>query len=168
MNTRAPGPRVEIWSILARRMAGIFLRRHHYQPNSLSSHRRRSVGIRVVDCGSNNAVEQEILAMFNPYYDVERFGFHLVTSPRHADVLLVTGPLTRNMEGALLATFEAMPRPRRVVTVGDDTSSEGVYLGSYAVQPLPESILAARVAHVPGDPPTPGQILEVLLEVDYR
>ncbi len=133
-----------------------------------AKNRWRSLAIRVVDCGSNGAAEQEILAMFNPVYDAERFGLHLVTSPRHADVLLVSGPLARNMEPALLAAFDAMPEPRRVVTVGDDLGGQGVYNDTYGVIPLPPALAAARVAHVPGDPPAPGEILEALLAIDWR
>ncbi len=128
----------------------------------------RSVAIRVVDGGSSGDVEQEIQAIFNPVYDAERYGFHLVTSPRHADVLLVSGPLTRNMEAALLAAFDAMPEPRRVVTVGDEIAGQGIFRDSYAVVPLPEEIRAACVGHVPGDPPAPADILAVLLEMDWR
>ncbi len=87
----------------------------------------RSIAIRVIDCGSSGAVEQEILAIFNPVYDAEQYGFQLAASPRHADVLLVSGPLTRSMEAALLATFEAMPDPRRVVTIGDAFTGQGIF-----------------------------------------
>lgn len=125
----------------------------------------RSVFIRHVDCGSCNAVEQEIAALFNPVYDLERFGFQLVASPRHADILLLSGPLTRNMRAALLATFDAMPEPRSVVTIGDGFDPDSAYAGSYAVVPLPDEILAVRLAHVPGDPPTPQQIVETLLKL---
>lgn len=127
--------------------------------------RRRSIAIRVVDCGSSGAAEQEILAIFNPVYDAERFGFSLTASPRHADILMLSGPLTRNMENALLATFEAMPEPRRVVTVGNDIIGKGMFGDSYAVIPLPEVVAAACVAHVPGDPPTPSEILGVLRKI---
>jgi Ni,Fe-hydrogenase III small subunit len=154
--------------VYGRLLRALFVRRPVFTTSLPGPRKRRSVGIRVVDCGSNYAAEQEILAMFNPVYDAERFGLYLVTSPRHADVLLVTGPLTRNMVAPLLAAFRAMPEPRRVVSVGDDCGSQGVYRGSYAVVPFPDEILAARVAHVPGDPPEPGQIIQALLEVDFR
>ena len=124
---------------------------------------RRSVFIRHVDCGSSNAAEQEITALFNPIYDLERLGFHLVASPRHADVLLLTGPLARNMRPALLAAFYAMPEPRKVVTVGDAFAEDSPFAGSYAIVPLPVEILSARVAHIPGDPPNPDVILQVFV-----
>lgn len=132
---------------------------------SKSERRGRSIAIRVVDCGSSGAAEQEILAIFNPVYDAERFGFSLTASPRHADILVLSGPLTRNMENALLATFEAMPEPRRVVTVGNDIIGQGTFGDSYAVIPLPDAVAAACVAHVSGDPPTPLEILEVLRKI---
>lgn len=124
----------------------------------------RSVAIRVVDCGSSNAVEQELNALFNPVYDAERFGFHLVASPRHADLLLISGPVTRNMHAALLAAFRAMPEPRRVITIGDDIGANSVFNRSYAVVSLPDEIANARIAHIPGDPPSPEEILQALLE----
>jgi Ni,Fe-hydrogenase III small subunit len=133
-----------------------------------SRNQHRSLSIRVVDCGSSGAAEQEILAIFNPVYDAERFGVHLVTSPRHADVLLVSGPLARNMEAALIAAFEAMPEPRQVVTIGDDLNGPGLFDDSYAVVPLPSVVAAAVVAHVPGNPPAPADILAALLEIDAR
>jgi Ni,Fe-hydrogenase III small subunit len=125
----------------------------------------KSIFIRHVDAGSSNAIEQEIIALFNPVYDVERFGFHLVASPRHADILLITGPCTRSMEAATLAAFHAMPEPRCVVTVGDGFEEDSVFYDSYAVMPLPDEIAAVRVAHIPGDPPSPQQILDVLLDL---
>jgi Ni,Fe-hydrogenase III small subunit len=130
--------------------------------------RGRSLAIRVVDCGSNGAAEQEMAAIFNPVYDAERFGLHLVTSPRHADVLLVSGPLARNMEAALLAALEAMPEPRRVVTIGDDLSDQSVFADTYGVIPLPPAVLAVRVAHIPGNPPAPAEILAALLAINPR
>lgn len=123
----------------------------------------RSIFIRHVDCGSCNAAEQEIAALFNAIYDLERFGFHLVASPRHADLLMLTGPLARNMRPALLEAFNAMPEPRRVITVGDAFGTDSLFAHSYAVVPLPEDILAARVAHIPGNPPSPEMMLQVLL-----
>jgi Ni,Fe-hydrogenase III small subunit len=103
-----------------------------------------------------------VLAIFNPVYDAEQYGFSLAASPRQADVLLVSGPLTRNMEAALLAGFEAMPDQRKVITIGDYFAGKNMFGDSYAVIPLPEEIVAARVAHIPGDPPSPAQILEAL------
>src|SRR5258708_2402855 len=92
----------------------------------------RSLAIRHVDAGSCNACELEIHALSNVFYDVERFGFRFVASPRHADVLLVTGPVTRNMREALQRTYEAMPAPKWVVAAGACALDGGLYAGSYA------------------------------------
>src|SRR5229473_1225339 len=93
----------------------------------------RSLAIRELDAGSCNGCELEIHALNNPVYDVERFGIRFVASPRHADVLLVTGPVTRNMKVALERTYAAMPAPKWVVAVGDCGCGCGVFEGSYAV-----------------------------------
>lgn len=135
------------------------------EPDSLSR-QARSIFIRHLDGGSGNDCEVEITALSNPIYDFERFGFHIVASPRHADILLITGPFTRSMEAAALAAFRAMPEPRRVVTVGDGFQDEHPLGNSYAVMELPEEIASARVAHVPGDPPSPQQMLGVLLTLE--
>lgn len=127
-----------------------------------------SIFIRHLDAGSCDDCELEIAALSNPLYDFERLGLQFVASPRHADVLLVTGPFTRSMESAALAAFHAMPEPRRVVTVGDGFNENGIFGDSYAMTPLPKELLAARVAHVPGDPPSPKQILDVLLALEKR
>lgn len=128
--------------------------------------RARSIFIRQVDCGSCNAAELEISALFNPVYDLERYGFHLVASPRHADILLLTGPFTRSMADAALAALEAMSEPRWVVTAGDGFKPDSAFNGSYAIMPVPPKLAAAWVAHIPGDPPTPGQIMQVLLDLE--
>jgi Ni,Fe-hydrogenase III small subunit len=122
-----------------------------------------SVFIRAVDAGSDGAAELAIAALMNPIYDFERFGFKIVASPRHADVLLLTGPCTRSMQEAVLAAFTAMPEPRRVVTVGDGFTDGNAFTNAYAVVPLPPALAAATVAHVPGDPPHPQAILDALL-----
>jgi Ni,Fe-hydrogenase III small subunit len=124
----------------------------------------RSVFIRNLDAGSCNDCELEISALANPVYDFERFGFHIVASPRHADVLLITGPFTRSMEKPGMAAFDAMPRPRRIVTVGDGFSPDNLFKDSYATIPLPEALAERRVAHIPGDPPNPGQLLDKLID----
>jgi Ni,Fe-hydrogenase III small subunit len=135
----------------------------HTRRNQTRSPQFRSVFIRHVDGGSCNAVELEIAALFNPKYDIEQYGFFLAASPRHADMMLLSGPITRGMETALLETFWAMPTPRKVVTVGDDFMEPNYYTGSYAIINLPSEIEAARVAHIPGDPPSPDEILKILL-----
>ncbi|MDP3860903.1 MAG: hydrogenase, partial [Phaeovulum sp.] len=94
----------------------------------------RSLSIRQVDAGSCNGCELEIQALGNAYYDYERFGLHFVASPRHADVLLVTGPVTRNMAEALRRTYAATPDPKWVVAVGDCGRDGGCFAGSYAIE----------------------------------
>ena len=123
----------------------------------------RSLHVRQVDAGSCNGCELEIAAMSNPVYDLERFGIHMVASPRHADVLLVTGPVTRNMEIALRRTYEATPEPRVVVAVGACGCSGGIFgEGTYAALGGVDRIVPVDV-YVPGCPPTPSAILNGLL-----
>jgi Ni,Fe-hydrogenase III small subunit/NAD-dependent dihydropyrimidine dehydrogenase PreA subunit len=123
----------------------------------------RSLHVRQVDAGSCNACELEIAATANPLYDLERFGIHLVASPRHADVLLVTGPVTRNMEIALRRTYDAAPEPRVVVAVGACGCSGGVFgEGTHAVVGGVDRVLPVDV-YIPGCPPPPQAILNGLL-----
>jgi Ni,Fe-hydrogenase III small subunit/NAD-dependent dihydropyrimidine dehydrogenase PreA subunit len=123
----------------------------------------RSLHVRQVDAGSCNACEMEIAATTNPLYDLERFGVHLVASPRHADVLLVTGPVTRNMEIALRRTYEAAPEPRIVVAVGACGCSGGIFgEGTYAAIGGADRVLPVDV-YIPGCPPRPQAILNGLL-----
>lgn len=122
----------------------------------------RSLSIRVVDAGSCNGCELEINALGNPFYDLERFGLHFVASPRHADVLLVTGPVTRNMAEALRRTYDAMPDPKWVVAVGDCGRDGGCFAGSYAVAGGVAAVLPVDL-HIPGCPPTPTALLEGLI-----
>jgi Ni,Fe-hydrogenase III small subunit/formate hydrogenlyase subunit 6/NADH:ubiquinone oxidoreductase subunit I len=123
----------------------------------------RSLHVRQVDAGSCNGCELEIATLANPYYDLERFGIHLVASPRHADVLLVTGPVTRNMEVALRRTYEAAPDPRVVVAVGACGCSGGIFgEGTYAALGGVDRVLPVDV-YIPGCPPRPQAILNGLL-----
>lgn len=122
----------------------------------------RSLSIRHVDAGSCNACELEIHALNNPYYDLERYGLRFVASPRHADVLLVTGPVTRNMHDALIATFEAMPAPKWVVASGGCAADGGCFAGSYAVLGGVSKVLPVDL-HIPGCPPPPATLLSGLL-----
>ena len=94
---------------------------------------RGSLSIREVDAGSTNACEHELTALSNCFYDIERFGIHFVASPRHADMLIVTGPVSQNMKMGLIKTYESTPEPRIVVAVGDDAIDGGIFKGSYAV-----------------------------------
>ncbi|KIZ33803.1 MULTISPECIES: NADH-quinone oxidoreductase subunit B family protein [Rhodopseudomonas] len=122
----------------------------------------RSLAIREVDAGSCNGCELEIHALSNPYYDVERFGIRFVASPRHADVLLVTGPVTKNMREALLRTYEAVPGPKWVVALGDCALDGGCFKDSYAVAGGVSAVLPVDL-HIPGCPPPPLDILRGLL-----
>jgi Ni,Fe-hydrogenase III small subunit/NAD-dependent dihydropyrimidine dehydrogenase PreA subunit len=123
----------------------------------------RSLHVRQVDAGSCNGCELEIAATANPIYDLERFGVHLVASPRHADLLLVTGPVTRNMEIALRRTYEAAPEPRVVVAVGACGCSGGIFgEATYASVGGVDRVLPVDV-YVPGCPPRPQAILNGLL-----
>src|SRR5580693_10701660 len=122
----------------------------------------RSLAIREVDAGSCNGCELEIHALGNAFYDVERFGIRFVASPRHADVLLVTGPVTRNMREALERTYNATPDPKWVVAVGDCARDGGLFAGSYAVVGGVNSVVPVDL-HIPGCPPRPTQLLAGLL-----
>jgi Ni,Fe-hydrogenase III small subunit len=122
----------------------------------------RSLAIRQVDAGSCNGCELEINALNNVVYDLERFGLRFVASPRHADVLLVTGPLSRNMKEALLRTRACTPEPCFVVAVGDCAADGGLFRESYAVEGGIGAALPVDLV-IPGCPPTPMQMLEGLL-----
>ena len=124
----------------------------------------RSLAIRQVDAGSCNACELEIAALTGPHYDLERFGLHFVASPRHADCLLVTGPVTRNMAEALRRTWEATPDPKLVIAVGDCARDGGIFRGSYAVVGGVGDVVPVD-AVIPGCPPTPMAILAGILDV---
>ncbi|WP_159013803.1 NADH-quinone oxidoreductase subunit B family protein [Acidisoma sp. S159] len=130
----------------------------------VSAQRRlgRSLSLRLVDAGSCNACELELNALSNAYYDLERFGLRLVASPRHADVLLVTGPVTKNMREALLRTHDAMPSPKWVVAVGDCATCGGLLGGGYACLNGAGDVLPVDL-RIPGCPPTPTQLLQGLL-----
>jgi Ni,Fe-hydrogenase III small subunit len=122
----------------------------------------RSLAIRQVDAGSCNGCELEINALNNAYYDLERFGIRFVASPRHADVLLVTGPVTLNMREALERTYVAMPAPKWVVAVGGCARDGGCFAGSYAVAGGVSEVVPVDL-HIPGCPPRPVEILKGLL-----
>ena len=122
----------------------------------------RSLSIRPVDAGSCNGCELEMHALSNAFYDLERFGLRFVASPRHADVLLVTGPVATNMAEALKRTYDATPAPKWVVAVGDCAVSGGVFAGSYAVTDGAAAIVPVDLK-IPGCPPTPLDLLTGLL-----
>ncbi len=121
-----------------------------------------SIAIRELDSGSDNAAEIEISNLTNAFYDIEGFGISFVASPRHADVLIVTGAVTLNMAGAVKETYEAMPSPKFVVAVGDDACDGGIFRGTYAVLGGAGAVLPVDI-RIPGNPPSPQQILAGLL-----
>ena len=122
----------------------------------------RSLSIRQVDAGSCNACELEIHALSNPYYDLERFGLRFVASPRHADVLLVTGPVTHNMREALERTYAATPAPKWVIAAGGCAIDGGLFAGGYACANGVASVIPVDLA-IPGCPPSPTALLQGLL-----
>ena len=122
----------------------------------------RSLHIREVDTGSCGACESEIISANNPIYDLQRFGINFVASPRHADCLLVTGPVSKNMLIALKKTYDAMPEPKFVITCGDCALDGGLFKDSYYVCGAVKDILPVAL-HIPGCPPSPLDIIQVLL-----
>ena len=122
----------------------------------------RSLHIREVDAGSCNGCEIEIVGLNSPVYDIERFGIHFVASPRHADMLLITGPVTRNMELALRKTYDATPEPRLVVAVGACGCSGGIFGVNYATRGAVDAVVPVDV-YIPGCPPNPYALLHGIL-----
>ena len=122
----------------------------------------KSLTIRHLDSGSSNAEEAELLALSNPVYDITRFGIDFTASPRHADVLTVSGPVTRQLKIAMDRTYNAMPYPKIVVAIGDGACSGSVYMNTYACLGKVDQFLPVDL-YIPGDPPTPEQILKGLL-----
>jgi Ni,Fe-hydrogenase III small subunit len=127
----------------------------------------RSLSIREVDAGSCNGCELEIHALNNAFYDLERFGLRFVASPRHADVLMVTGPVTKNMRQALERTYAATPDPKWVVAVGDCAVDGGLFAGSYAVVGGVSQVVPVDL-HIRGCPPSPTALLRGLLALIER
>ena len=127
----------------------------------------RSLAIREIDAGSCNGCELEIHALNNAFYDLERFGIRFVASPRHADVLLVTGPVTRNMREALERTYDATPEPKWVVAVGDCAADGGLFAGSYACVGGVSQVVPVDL-HIRGCPPRPLDLLKGLLALLQR
>jgi len=128
---------------------------------------QRALNVRQLDAGSCNGCETEISALTNPYYDLERFGIHFVASPKHADMLLVTGPVTRNMAGAVKATYDAVPAPKLVVAVGACGCSGGIFAGSHAIVGAVDAVIPVD-GYIPGCPPTPAMLVTGILEVLRR
>ena len=127
----------------------------------------RSLSIRMVDAGSCNGCELEIQALANAFYDLERFGLRFVASPRHADVLLVTGPVTKNMREALRRTYDAIPDPKWVVAVGRCAADGGIFAGSYACIGGVKDVVPVDL-HIAGCPPSPTDLLKGLLALLSR
>lgn len=128
---------------------------------------KRSLTIRFVDSGSCNGCELELVAVNNPLYDCERFGIHFTASPRFADMLLVTGPVSRNMEIALKRTYNAMPEPKLVVALGDCAFNGGIFGESYASLGSVGNIVPVD-AYIHGCPPSPEEILKGILKAVTR
>ena len=122
----------------------------------------RSLSIREVDAGSCNACELEIHALANAFYDLERFGLRFVASPRHADVLMVTGPVTKNMREALERTYAATPAPKWVIAIGDCAVNGGLFAGSYAIEGGVANVVPVDL-HIRGCPPSPIELLRGLI-----
>lgn len=177
MNSQQKAP-TSIISLLVSRFLALLRRQPIYAEPILPpelARRPRSVFLRHLDCGSCNGCELELVALSNPIYDSERYGIKFEASPRHADALVLTGPMTRNLVEAARLTLDAMPLPRRVVTIGDCTcdkdsaNEKNVFRDSYAITELPEELKNACMAggHVPGCPPTPEAILTALASLDW-
>ena len=122
----------------------------------------KSLLIRHLDAGSCNAEEAELLALSNPIYDLTRFGFDFTASPRHADVLTVSGPVTRHLKIAMEKTYNAMPSPKIVIAIGDGACNGSIYEKNYACLGKVDDFLPVDI-YIPGDPPTPVEILKGLL-----
>jgi membrane-bound hydrogenase subunit mbhJ len=127
----------------------------------------RSLAIREVDTGSCNACEMEMNALTNPVYDAERFGIHIAASPRHADALVVTGPVTVNMERALKDVYKQTPDPKLVIALGDCAINCGIFKGSYAVTGPVDRHIPVDV-RIPGCPPRPADILKALTDIQEK
>ena len=125
---------------------------------------RQSLAVREVDTGSCNACEMEMNALANPIYDIERFGVHIAASPRHADALVVTGPVTVNMERALKDVYKQTPDPKLVIALGDCAIHCGIFKGSYAVTGPVDRHIPVDV-RIPGCPPRPAEILQAIEEI---
>lgn len=151
IKTEAPPVPDDALRVLARDLDSVVLK-----------HFGRALAIRHVDAGSCNGCELEIHAMNSPYYNLERLGIKFVASPRHADMLLVTGPVSRNMEEALRRTYEATPDPKLVVAIGDCGCDGGIFGESYASCGRVANVIPVDIA-VPGCPPTPLAIMQGIL-----
>jgi Ni,Fe-hydrogenase III small subunit/ferredoxin-like protein FixX len=155
---------VRLWDIDGRAEIALRTPSEEEARGQIHSLLQRALNIRQLDAGSCNGCEAEITALTNPYYDLDRFGIHFVASPKHADMLLVTGPVTRNMADAVRATYEAVPAPKLVVAVGACGCSGGIFAGSHAIVGAVDAVIPVD-AYIPGCPPTPAMLVTGLLEV---
>lgn len=137
------------------------------QQKTIVKHFGRALAIRHVDAGSCNGCELEIQATTNPYYNLEGLGIHFVASPKHADLLLVTGPVSKHMEIALKRTYAAIPEPKWVIALGDCGCTGGIWGESYATSGKVSNVIPVNLT-IPGCPPTPIQILQGILSVIYQ
>ena len=158
---------VRVWDIDGRTEITPGAPRPEASRRQIHSLLQRALNIRQLDAGSCNGCEAEITALTNPYYDLERFGIHFVASPKHADMLLVTGPVTRNMADAVKATYDAVPAPKLVVAVGACGCSGGIFTGSHAIVGAVDAVIPVD-GYVPGCPPTPAMLVTGILEVLRR
>ena len=141
------------------------LKKLHFElKRSIISAFGRSIAIREVDTGSDGSPEIELVNLTNPYYDIEQYGITFVASPRHADVLLVTGPVTHNMVNPLRKAYEATPSPKWVIALGDDACGSGIFKDSYAVIGSVDKVIPVDIK-IPGNPPPPIEIIKGLLEL---
>jgi Ni,Fe-hydrogenase III small subunit len=124
----------------------------------------RSLALREVDSGSDNAAEIELNNLTNAYYDVERFGVTFVASPKHADGIVITGAVTLNMELAVRKTYEVMPGPKLVIAVGDEACNGGIFKNTYAVRGGADLVIPVDIK-IPGNPPSPGEIMQGLISL---
>ncbi|OQW93314.1 MAG: hydrogenase [Beggiatoa sp. IS2] len=136
----------------------------HQVKNEIARYFAGSLAIRQVDAGSCNGCELEINALNNPFYNIERFGIHFVASPRHADLLLVTGPVSRHMQAALLRTYEATPHPKLVIATGDCAVNGGEFGSSYASCGAVSQVIPVD-ATIIGCPPTPLDLLQGIFKL---
>jgi Ni,Fe-hydrogenase III small subunit len=154
-----------LWNLLKRslRMGRLTENRLNQDAPHLHSI-KQSWHIRHLDCGSCNGCDWEMTALLNPVYDIQHFGFDFVASPRHADILMCTGPLVTQLNKAAMDTFEATPNPKLVIAVGDCAVNGGVFKKAYAAHEGIGSALPVRIK-IPGCPPSPEEILKVLLQL---
>lgn len=172
VNHKYPSPLPPLLALIAKRLA-LLLKPKMMLAEEIASdgnqleQRHRSVFLRHLDCGSCNGCELELNALSNPLYDSERFGIKFEASPRHADVLILTGIFTRNLAEAAELTFAAMPKPGRIILVGDCAIDGGIFLSSYAMAPRSKVLDEAVVGKVEGCPPAPPDILRAIGAINW-